>query len=112
MSTKLLAGLLAMLVVAGVGIYAGVTKFYAPDATALNSDSPCCASKVKALPSCQAGMSCCADAHEEEADESCCAAKANYNKQFISACTGNAALQVEMKPSGCAKCNESHCEDK
>jgi hypothetical protein len=109
MSTKLLAGLLAMVVVAGVGIYTGVTKFYAPEATAINSDSPCCASKAKEA---VAKLSCCSEEHHEEEAATCCAAKAGSKTPLIGACVGGAGLHAELKASGCAKCKEDHCEEK
>jgi hypothetical protein len=108
MSTKLLAGLLAMVVVAGVGIYTGVTRFYG-EAYSLESDSPCCASKAKGLPisASTASISCCSDEHE---DEGCCAAKAGAKTPLVGACVGGAGLLADMKPTGCAKCKEDSCE--
>ena len=113
MSTKLLAGLLAMVVVAGVGIYTGVSQFYTTDATPLYSEgSGCCSAKAQLPVSAELAVhSCCSDS--EEAAQGCCAEKASCDKtQFVGACVGGAGLAIESKSSDCPNCKAAGCESK
>jgi hypothetical protein len=97
MAAKILAGVVAALLVTGAGVFVAFSGDAARDTgreTQTVSEGSCCA--LKAQLACEAVQSACP--HQAE-----CAGQ-NCSSDALAACTGSAVLAVSAKPAGKASC--------
>src|SRR5688572_20962681 len=97
MAAKILAGVVAALLVTGAGVYVAFSGDAAQGTgseTQTVSEGSCCA--LKSQLACGATPSACPD-HAECAGQTC-------SSDALAACTGSAVLAVSAKPDGKAAC--------